>query len=321
MRVRSSTTRPKTIDELLSADLMHRLDRLDVATRRIFAGRLPGERRSKRRGQSVEFEDYRQYVPGDDPRRLDWKIYARLDRLFLKIFLEEEDISVHLVLDASASMNAGDPDKLIFAQQLVMALGYVGLVSNNRVGVTVFGGEKLLRFPEARGRRASQRLGSFLLDVVQPAADESGVGASFEDAMKTVARTRVGSGVMIVISDFLFREGFEDGLRLLAGARGFDAWCLQTLSPGEIDPESERDEAFDTGITGDLALVDVETGHRAEVTVTAPLLKKYKMRVEQYCARLELYCASRSMTHQLIRTDADIPTLLLNQLRRRGLLK
>ena len=321
MLTRSSLSQPRTISDLLSAQTMRRLDRLDLFSRKVFAGKLPGERRSKRRGQSVEFDDYRQYVPGDDLRHIDWNVYARLDRMFIKLFLEEEDLGLHLVVDVSASMEAGDPDKLIFAQQLAMALGYIGLVNNNRVAVTSFGGDRIQRLNECRGRRNVQRLGQFLLDApgdhTEQRSTEPGPGADFTSAMRMVGMRSAGKGVLVVLSDFLLREGFESGLRYLAGRRGWDVYCLQILAPDEIDPSRAGAEA----IAGDLRLTDVETGADAEVTVTAALLEQYKRSLERYCNELASFCTAREMSHALVRTDTEIETLLIDYLRKRGMLQ
>ena len=119
----------RKLDDLLDSRLMAKLDGIDVMSRKIFAGKLQGERRSRRRGQSVEFADYRPYTPGDDLRFVDWNIYGRLDRLFLKMFLEEEDLSLVIAIDASASMRTGNPDAFDYARRVAMALGYVGLVN------------------------------------------------------------------------------------------------------------------------------------------------------------------------------------------------
>lgn len=309
------------MQDLIGPALMARIDRLDLMSRKMFAGTLPGERRSKKRGQSVEFEDYRQYSPGLDIRHIDWKVYARLDRLFVKLFLEEEDLSLHIALDASASMDAGDPNKLIFAQRIAAALGYVGLVNNNRVGMTIFGGHRLHRLKEMRGRRNVSRLADFLLESADPHPGKPGPGADFTDALRTVALSRQGKGVMLLLTDFLIPGGYEDGLRYLAGSRGFDTYCLQVLSPGEIDPEAERDESLGSGVVGDVRLTDIETGAAAEVTVTAALLKQYRRTLERYCDDLAAWCAAREMKHLLIRSDADVQTLVINQLRAIGMLR
>src|SRR5216117_2739831 len=125
----------KKDEPLLTSEFMARLDQLDVMSRKLLAGKMKGERRSKRRGQSVEFADYRNYVVGDDLRFIDWNIYARLDRLFLKLFLEEEDLSLYVLLDVSKSCDYGDPHKAMYLKRVAAALGYIGLVNYNRVTV------------------------------------------------------------------------------------------------------------------------------------------------------------------------------------------
>ncbi|MBC03062.1 MAG: DUF58 domain-containing protein [Phycisphaerae bacterium] len=306
--------RPTSVDQLIDSRLMARLDHLDVVSRKIFSGRVQGERRSKRRGQSVEFADFRPYVAGDDLRFVDWNIYGRLDRLFLKIFLEEEDLSLHVVLDASASMNWGDPSKFEFARRLAMALGYIGLTNQNRVSMSAFGGidrdgnpAGLQRLSNLRGRRRTHEVGKWLIDL------EPGGGDEFENAMKTIALSRQGRGVMVVISDFLHKGGFETGLRYIAG-RGYDVFAMQLLSPQEIDPLAH-------GMSGDLRLVDLEDDDQAEVTVNAAVLRGYKDRLDTWCGRLRDFCIRRSIMHMIVDTGMDLDTLMLDYLRRRGLLR
>src|SRR3984885_6411779 len=124
---------------LLEPSFMARLDQLDVMSRKLLAGKMKGERRSKRRGQSVEFADYRNYVIGDDLRFIDWNIYARLDRLFLKLFLEEEDLSLYVLVDISKSCDYGNPGKAQYIKRVAAALGYIGLVNYNRVSIVALG--------------------------------------------------------------------------------------------------------------------------------------------------------------------------------------
>lgn len=310
----STSPRPRTLDDLLTPDLLARLDRLDVQSRKVFAGKLPGERRSKRRGQSVEFDDYREYVPGDDLRHIDWNVFARMDRFFLKLFREEEDLALHIALDASASMDAGA--KIHLAQRLAIALAYIGLVNNNRVVVSVWGADGRLRMlSPIRGRRHVQRMTRFILDASQLTPEAR--PQSFADAMRTLALSRSGRGVLVILSDFLYEEDLRTGLNYLTGGHeAFDTYCAQILSPGELDPASERDQ----GLVGDLRLTDIETGRVAEVTVSRALLKKYHERLEAHLDALRTACAARRMSHILLRSDADIETLLLDVLRRRGLL-
>ena len=298
---------PKRVDELLGSQLMAKLDQVDIMSRKIFAGKLQGERRSKKRGVSVEFADYRHYAHGDDLRFIDWNIYARLDKLFLKMFLEEEDLSLMIVLDTSASMHWGNPSKFIFNQRLAMALGYIGLSNQNRVSLFAFGGEGIRPLTGMRGRRRTKEIGAWLLDL------KPGGRGDFNDAMRTIALTRQGKGVMVILSDFLFKEGYERGLRYLSGG-GYDTFCLQVLSPEEIDPGKH-------GLSGDLRLTDLEDEDAAEVTVSAALLRKYRENLDAYCGRLREFCVRRGITHVTVDTAVDIELLILDYLRKRGLLK
>lgn len=298
--------RATRLDELIDGRLMAKLDQIDVVSRKIFQGKIQGERRSKRRGQSVEFADYRPYVHGDDLRFVDWNIYGRLDRLFLKMFLEEEDLSLVLAIDASASMDWGNPNKLEFVRRLSMALGYVGLVNHNRVTLIGFNGQGIKRVSNLRGRRRTSEMGRWLLEL------EGGGDADFTDAMRTIALARQGRGVMIVLSDFMFRDGYERGLRYLAGG-GYDLFLMQVLSPEELNPGAH-------GLSGDLRLEDVEDGTTAEITVSGGLLRQYRERLDAHLAGMRDFAIRRSMTHIVIDTATEMDVLLMEYLRRRGLL-
>ncbi|MFG0305272.1 MAG: DUF58 domain-containing protein, partial [Phycisphaerales bacterium JB040] len=205
-------TRALTLEDLLDSRLMAQIGRLDVSSRKIFAGKLKGERRSKKRGESVEFADHRPYTIGDDLRHIDWNVFARLDRLFIKLFQEEEDLSLHLVIDASASMDAGQPSKLLFTLRVAMALGYLGLVRRNRVSASVFGLPGAVRaFQSSRGRSSVQRLAQFLLEVAE-ARHAAGVGEApretFGEALRRAAQQPAGGGAIVLLSDFLAPEGY-----------------------------------------------------------------------------------------------------------------
>lgn len=304
-----STPKPlRKLDDLLDSRLMAKLDAVDVVSRKIFSGKMQGERRSKRRGQSVEFADFRPYVHGDDLRFVDWNIFGRLDRLFLKMFLEEEDLSLIIAVDTSASMRAGNPDAFDYARRVAMALAYIGLVNQHRVSLVGFAADKIERASNLRGRRKAAEVAQWLLKL------EPEGGSGFEQAMRLIGTSRQGKGVMIVLSDFLFPEGFEKGLAMVAG-RGFDLFALQVLAPQVVDPSREG------GITGDLLLVDSETGAETEVTVTPELLKIYKERLDRLCGALRNYCVRRDIVHMVVESSTPVDTLMLEYLRRRGLLR
>lgn len=318
MQRTENPTRPASIEQLLDSRLIARVSQLDITSKKIFSGKLKGERRSKRRGESVEFADHRPYVVGDDLRHIDWNIFGRLDRLFLKLFLEEEDLCLHVVLDCSESHDCGTPNKFLFMQQVAMSLGYIGLVNLNRVAMTAIGTPPrapheideppasgvLSAIRDLRGRRRTQELASWICSL-RPQG-----GSNFTEACKRIALSRRGKGVMLVLSDFFIKEGYEDGLRLLTG-RGYDVFCIQVLSPQELEPD----------IAGDLRLRDVEDGDHAEVTISAPLLKRYKANLAAYCDQLRTFCGRRDMTLLTVRSDTPIDVLLLDYLRRRGVLR
>ena len=304
-----STAKPlRKLDDLLDTRLMAKLDSVDVVSRKIFSGKMQGERRSKRRGQSVEFADFRPYVHGDDLRFIDWNIFGRLDRLFLKMFLEEEDLSLIIAVDTSASMRVGSPDTFDYARRVAMALAYIGLVNQHRVSLVGFAADRLERASNLRGRRKAAEVAQWLLKL------EPEGGSGFEQAMRLVGTSRQGKGVMVVLSDFLFPEGFEKGLSMVAG-RGFDLFALQVLAPQVVDPSREG------GVSGDLLLVDSETGVETEVTVTPELLRIYKERLDRLCGGLRAWCTRRDIVHMVVETSTPVETLMLEYLRRRGLLR
>ncbi len=291
-----------TLTDILPPELMRRLDALDVISRKMLQGKLQGERRSKRRGQSVEFAEHRPYVAGDDLRFIDWNIYARLDRLFCKLFLEDLDLTVHVMLDVSASSGFGDPPKIRLMKQLAAALGYVALVNNNRATLTAYADGPVARAAELRGRSRVQRMVKLLGEVAPDGA------SNFTKTCRHAAASGP-PGVAIVISDFLYKEGYAEGLRALIG-RGFDLYALQVLSPQEIDPPLE----------GDLRLLDVEDGERTEITLNAELMRLYRRNLAEWCAELERFCTRRGAVCLRTRSDEPVEKLVLRQLRRRGLL-
>lgn len=324
----------------MGRDLAARLDRLDLLSRKMLAGKLPGERRSKRRGRSVEFDDFRNYVPGDDLRHIDWNVLARLDKLFIKIFREEEDLALHVIVDASASMNtggntggnAGEPNKLVYAHQLAMALAYVGVVKQNRVSVATFGGAgsgggALKQLAPLRGRSGARVVADFLLKSLSEASAVADLATreapDINKALRTFARTRRGKGIAVVISDFLMPSAdaglMAPGLNAIAltEAGGFDSYCLQVLAPSELDPRP----LMKRGLIGDLRLTDVETGRASEVSISPALISKYRERVDRYIADVRQACRARGIGHFLVPTNTAIDELVVTSLRRGGMLR
>ena len=288
---------------LLDPAFMARLDQLDVMSRKLLTGKMKGERRSKRRGQSVEFADYRNYVVGDDLRFIDWNIYARLDRLFLKLFLEEEDLALYVIVDSSKSCDYGDPDKALYLKKVAAALGYIGLVNYNRVTIAAMGETITSETGALRGRRRVSQMIDFVSNL------EPSGPSHLAAACKRFALQHRQKGVCVILSDFFDKGGYEDGLRYVAGGK-YDLFCVQILSPQEVNPE----------LQGDLKLRDMEDDDMAEVSITQPLLKRYKANLNAYCLALKEYITRRGGTYLFTSTAVPFDTLVLNYLRERGLL-
>src|SRR5436309_4782582 len=265
-----------TTPTLLEPAFLHRLEQLELVSRKIFLGLMKGERRSKKKGQSVEFADYRNYVKGDDLRFLDWNLYARLDRLFIRLFQEEEDLHFYVLIDNSLSMDFGTPTKLHYAKQIAAALGFIGLVNMDRVVVEAFNDRLTQSMPAARGRRSLWRLLDFLTKV-EPAGP-----SDLKTALRTFSLKCSGKGIVVLLTDFMDKGGYEEALRYLV-ARQLDIYVIQILSQEEIDPE----------VTGDLKLVDVEDDDVAEITVSSVLMQRYAENLAAYRAGLHEFCTRR----------------------------
>jgi uncharacterized protein (DUF58 family) len=291
----------------LDADFMRKLERLTVLARRIFPGQLKGEKRSPHYGSSVEFADFRTYTPGDDFRRVDWNAYARLERLFLKMFHEEEDLHLYLLLDVSESMRFGEPtSKLDAGRKLAAAIGYIGLSSLDRVGAATFADRMLEQFRLVRGRRYARRLFDFLgaAGTSQPPGGE-GRGTNLTDALREFAIRTRNRGVVVVISDFLDRQGYQSAIQALVSCH-FDVNAIQVLTPEEVKPD----------LAGDLRLVDAETAETREITVTGALLSAYRARIEAYCDELKQFCVRRGAGYGRLLTSDSVEEFVLRHLRR-----
>jgi len=286
-------------DVIFDETFLRRLEQLELASRRMTAGRMKGERRSIRRGQSVEFADYRNYSVGDDLRQLDWNVYARLERLFVKLFVEEEDVTVHVLVDASRSMDFGEPNKLLFARRAAGALAYLGLAHLDRVSVAFLGDGRATPLRPVRGKHRVFEVFGFLSE---PRGERlTGLAAAARDY---AGRLR-GRGPLILVSDLL-DPGYLDALRDLAGTR-CQLSVLHVLSPEELDPE----------VPPDARLVDSETGSGVEVTGDDDLVDRYRTRLAEWQEEIATFVSRRGGSYVAVPSDVDLADLLFDVLRRR----
>jgi uncharacterized protein (DUF58 family) len=283
---------------------MAQLERLELVTRKVFRGRMKGERRSKRKGQSVEFADFRGYVPGDDLRSLDWNLYARLDKLIIKLFLEEEDLHFFTLIDASLSMDFGKPTKLQYAKQLAAALGFIGLIRTDRVRIETLGQSASNRGPVLRGRRSVWRMLEHLAGI------EAGETVSLAEGVKNFCVRNSGKGIVVLISDLMDKNGYESAMRYLVSQQ-MDVYVIHVLSQEELDP----------GVKGDLKLVDCEDQDIAEITVSAPLIARYKSTLNAFVSGAQEFCNRRGMNYLLANNQTAVKDLIGSYLRRRGLVR
>ncbi len=289
---------------LLSPELLARLEKMELISRKIFRGRMKGERRSPRKGQSVEFADFRNYVPGDDLRFVDWNTYARLEKLFLKLFLEEEDLHFYTLIDASGSMDFGEPTKLEYARQLAAALGFIGLIRGDRVKIETLEASPQRAAPVFRGRRSLWRMLDHV-ESIQPGQD-----APLAEGVKSFCLRNSGKGIVVLISDLMDKNGYQPALKYLV-SRDMDIYVVHLLSAEEFDPE----------IQGDLRLVDCEDGDVADITVSAPLLKRYKQTLAAFVESARDFCTRRGMVYLLARNEVPVEELVTGYLRTRGLVR
>ena len=279
------------------------MERLELVTRKIFRGQLKGERRSRRKGQSVEFADFRNYVPGDDLRFIDWNLYARLDKLFLKLFLEEEDLHFYALIDDSTSMEFGEPTKLHFAKQIAASLGYIGLCRSDRVKIQTLsdpGGQNSVW----RGRQSLWRMLDYLSEI------DTGRNVALAQGIKDFCLRNTGKGIVVLISDLMDKAGFESALRYLVSQK-MDVYVIHVLAPEELEPD----------IKGDLKLVDCEDQDIAEISVSRPLMDKYKRTLAAFVESAREFCNRRGMVYMMTSSARPIDEMIGSYLRQRGLVR
>lgn len=281
----------------LDTSFLKELERLRILSRKLFRGQMRGERRSRNKGQSVEFVDFRPYMKGDDIRRIDWNLYGRLERHYVKLFEEEEDLRLYILLDCSASMDYGTPNKFDYARKLAAGLAYIVLSNMESVSVSVFSSEYDVLQTPSRGKGKIhpilRRLGQL----------EASGGSSLKGAAARFAAHTRKSGMVVVISDFLTDEGIETIAPLLGS--GHQIELMQVLSPEEANPQ----------LTGDLQLIDSETGERMDVSMGANVLRRYHERLSALQAELKRFALKSGGDFFPCVTSTGITELIMGSLR------
>jgi uncharacterized protein (DUF58 family) len=291
-------------DDLFGDDFQRRLEMLAIVSRRVFAGRLRAERRSKKKGSGVEFADHRDYVPGDDFRQIDWNVYQRFGRLLIRLYEEEEDLSIYFIIDCSASMAFGGGKKFDQARRLGAALAYVGLANLDRVTVAGVTDTVLARMPTTRGKGRIFKVFQFMRGL------EPGGPTDLKEALEMFVAQHKRRGLAVLISDFYDPAGFEAGINVLRYNK-FEPYALHVVDSSEAKPNFK----------GDVMLYDVETGEEREVTVTPALLERIGEAYAEYRTNIERFCVSRQVPYFAADVDTPFDELVLSVFRRGGFLR
>jgi uncharacterized protein (DUF58 family) len=292
---------------LLDPPFLRRLENLALRSRRVVRSGMQGERRSATLGRGVEFADYRGYQAGDDYRYIDWNIYSRLDRLFVKLFSAEEDINVHLLVDRSRSMGfpsgEGEGTKLHYAAQVAAAIGYIGLINLDRVSAAAFDREVRTVYGPGRGRGQALPFFRFLGELTP------GGSSDLAAVMREYAHQTRRRGLLVIVSDLLMAEGVEEGLRLARGHR-FEPFVVHVVSEEDLAP----------ALAGDLRLVDSETGAAVEVSIDGGALRTFARTRDAYLGGLERFCLRHGVEYLRATTAIPVADLVLRYLRVGGLI-
>ncbi len=295
---------------LLTPEFLKQLDPFYIRMNRSFRAKFRGERRSLNRGVGMEFADYRVYEPGDDLRHVDWNIYARLDRLFIKLFHTDEALPLTLLIDNSRSMDFGSPTKLMCVKQVAAALGYIALTYADSVTVYTCAERLLPVLPLISSKSQFPRLTSVLEAI-------TGAGQTrLTECLKQFPMYQRRAGMVVILSDFLDPSGYAEGLKLLSG-RGFSITAIHVVSPEETDPQIYLEN---TSTDGDWLVEDAETGETRAVTINAETLAQYRNQQQAFCENLQRFCADRGVGYTQLKSDIPIESFILEELHRAGFL-
>ncbi len=291
-------------ESLLDPKFLSYLEQLGVVSKKVFLGRMRGERRSKKRGISIEFADYRDYSKGDDLRFLDWNIFGRLDRLFTKLFHEEEDLYLYIVIDTSLSMDYGDPNKALYAKRLAAAMAYITLAGYDRVCMVGFSDDSYRWMQPTRGKALIRRIVEYLEELPL-----SG-GTLLYDGCKRFVQQQKRGGVVLLLSDLLDPNGYEEAVKQLLQRRN-DVYLIQTLAPQELEPD----------LVGDLKLIDVENNDQVEISMHGELLNIYERRLKAFQSQIKEFSHRYGIHYMPVSTGTPIERMLSTTFRRLGLIE
>jgi uncharacterized protein (DUF58 family) len=291
-------------DDLFDDEFQKKLETLAIVSRRVFAGNMRAERRTKKKGSGIEFADHRNYVAGDDFRFVDWNVYQRFGRLLVRLYEEEEDLSIYFIVDCSSSMGFGSGKKFDQARRLCAALAYVGLANLDRVTIVGISEEARTRMPATRGKARIFKVFQFLRELEPTGTTD------LRESLKSFVAEHKRRGLAVLISDLYDPAGFEGGINMLRFNK-FEPYVLHIVDPEEARPK----------LRGDVRIYDCETGDERELTVTPPLLDKMERAFHEYRDQIERFCAKRQVPYFAASAESPFDELVLSVFRRGGFLR
>lgn len=292
------------MNTVFDKDFLERLEHLSLLSKRLRAGHNSGNRRSPVKGHSVEFADFRSYAAGDDFRYIDWNTYARSSKLFVKLFMEEQDLLLNIFLDGSLSMSWGEPSKGLLTKQLAAAFAYLLLAAYERVAVAACSDSLFNFLPPQRGKASLEKTWNFIDQMPFQGRTD------LNQALKAFGPYAKGPGISLVISDLLAPAGFYEGLKYLQYLQQ-EIILLQILAPSEINPD----------LHGDWRLIDSETGEAREITASAQTLKAYRAKLQQFTEETRNYCHKRGINFLQVSSAETFEDVILQRLPRAGILR
>ena len=296
---------------MLTPQFLKQLGPFHIRSNRSFRGKFRGERRSLNRGVGMEFADYRVYEPGDDLRHVDWNIYARLGKLFIKLFHADEGLPLALLIDNSHSMAFGAPTKLTCAKQIAAALGYIALGHADSVAVYTCAERLFAALPPASSTSQFSRLTKVLTAIAAHGQTR------LTECLRQLPMYQRHPCAVVILSDFLDPNGYEQGFKLLAG-RGFSLTAIHLMSPEEMNPQVYLEN---TPTGGDWLVEDAETGETRAVTINPETLSQYQNQQQTFCDTLQRFCTDQGVGYAQLKSDAPIEPFILQELHKAGFIQ
>ena len=287
---------------ILDGDFLDRLDAASLVLKSAMTGFFGGTRKARTYGNTVEFADFREYAPGDDIRRIDWNVFARTEKYFIKLFTDERQMHNHIMIDCSASMACGNPEKAEAALKIAAAFGYLSVAAMDRVSFELLKGDKAENIGFTVGNKDSFYRAAQKLETT----DFDGE-TDLEKSIVNMESPGYDDGLTIIISDFLTDSNWKKAIDFLMYQRR-EILMIQVLSPDELYPDLDgRVQMLDS------EAVDIGDGRNMRMIMTKKMVKAYQKALDEFEQELISFCASRNVTFFTVSSDEPIEKVIFGK--------